>query len=95
MSISPRVMTHTAGDDYRWHYRFYPPTGQPRPARIVYLHGIQSHGGWYEGSCAHLAAAGFPVYFLDRRGSGLNEQDRGTHRASAGSSTTSRSSCTR
>src|SRR5262249_48733395 len=30
-----------------------------------------------EHSCAHLAQAGFRVFFLDRRGSGLNEQARG------------------
>src|SRR4051794_22879659 len=73
--MSALQATHTASDGYRWHYRHYPadkPLG-----RVVYLHGIQSHGGWYEGSCSHLARAGFDVYFLDRRGSGLNEQARG------------------
>jgi alpha-beta hydrolase superfamily lysophospholipase len=49
---------------------------EPRAA-VVCLHGIQSHGGWYESSCGQLAQAGFDVYFLDRRGSGLNQQDRG------------------
>jgi alpha-beta hydrolase superfamily lysophospholipase len=43
----------------------------------VYLHGIQSHGGWYEYSSQRLCQAGFDVYFLDRRGSGLNQADRG------------------
>lgn len=76
--MTAQVLTHTASDGYRWHYRYYPPpnAAQGTP-RIVYLHGIQSHGGWYEGSCTHLAAAGFGVYFLDRRGSGLNEAARG------------------
>jgi alpha-beta hydrolase superfamily lysophospholipase len=41
------------------------------------LHGIQSHGGWYEHSCRRLAQAGHEVFFLDRRGSGLNQQARG------------------
>jgi alpha-beta hydrolase superfamily lysophospholipase len=41
------------------------------------VHGIRSHGGWYDHSCRRLAEAGFDVSFLDRRGSGLNEQDRG------------------
>src|SRR5262249_41664166 len=36
-----------------------------------------SHGGWYEHSCSKLSEAGFTVSFLDRRGAGLNEQDRG------------------
>ncbi len=46
-------------------------------ARVVCIHGIQSHGGWYEHSCRQLAEAGFEVFFLDRRGSGLNAQSRG------------------
>ena len=46
-------------------------------ADVIYLHGIVSHSGWYEASCAHLASHGFQVHFLDRRGSGLNTEDRG------------------
>jgi len=51
----------------------------PAPARrlIVYLHGIQSHGGWFEWSASILAAAGHVVLLPDRRGSGLNDADRG------------------
>jgi acylglycerol lipase len=44
---------------------------------VVFLHGITSHGGWYNRSCEHLAAAGFDVHFLDRRGSGLNIEQPG------------------
>ena len=67
---------HTASDGYRWQYRHYRPASVPA-GRVVFLHGIQSHGGWYEQSCRHLAGAGLSVYFLDRRGAGLNQQDRG------------------
>jgi alpha-beta hydrolase superfamily lysophospholipase len=42
---------------------------------------VQSHGGWYDYSCTRLSAAGFAVYFLDRRGSGLNQQERGDTRS--------------
>jgi alpha-beta hydrolase superfamily lysophospholipase len=38
---------------------------------------VRSHGGWYLRSCRELAAAGFEVYFLDRRGAGLNTAHRG------------------
>jgi alpha-beta hydrolase superfamily lysophospholipase len=41
------------------------------------VHGIQSHGGWYVESCQRIAKAGYSVSFLDRRGSGVNERDRG------------------
>ncbi len=50
------------------------------PARInpiIYLHGIQSHGGWYEWSASVLAAAERAVVVPDRRGSGLNVEHRG------------------
>jgi alpha-beta hydrolase superfamily lysophospholipase len=72
----PATLTHTAGDGYPWQYRRYDPPAAPR-ARVVCVHGIQSHGGWYEPSCRRLAAEGFEVFFLDRRGSGLNDRDRG------------------
>jgi alpha-beta hydrolase superfamily lysophospholipase len=66
----------TAGDGYRWQLRRYAPAAAPR-GRVVCLHGIQSHAGWYGASCSHLARAGFTVAFLDRRGSGVNGQARG------------------
>jgi alpha-beta hydrolase superfamily lysophospholipase len=66
----------TAGDGYRWRYRRFLPDGEPR-ADVVCVHGIQSHGGWYEHSCGEFRRAGFAVSFLDRRGSGLNKQARG------------------
>jgi alpha-beta hydrolase superfamily lysophospholipase len=68
--------TFTAGDGYRWVYRQYPAGGVVR-GEVVCLHGIQSHGGWYEYSCGRLAAAGYNVSFLDRRGAGRNQAARG------------------
>lgn len=44
---------------------------------IVMLHGIISHAGWYHASSQHLADHGHIVHFVDRRGSGRNDQDRG------------------
>jgi len=71
-----RIQTFRASDGYTFYVRHYPAVGRPR-AKLVFLHGIRSHGGWYTRSCAELAAAGFDVYFLDRRGSGLNTAHRG------------------
>src|SRR4051812_39594292 len=76
MSDAFTLETHTAGDGYRWHYRRY-PASVPERGRVVCLHGIQSHAGWYDATCHRLAAAGYTVAFLDRRGSGMNEQARG------------------
>jgi alpha-beta hydrolase superfamily lysophospholipase len=53
------------------------------PLPVLYLHGIQSHPGWFVGSAAHLAARGHPVYMVTRRGSGRNVSGRG-HASSAG-----------
>src|SRR5262249_3167248 len=66
----------TASDGYRWRYRRYSVQGLAK-AEVVCVHGIQSHAGWYEYSCSRLAQAGFAVSFLDRRGSGVNEAQRG------------------
>lgn len=71
-----RIETFTTSDGYPVRYRLYPAQGERR-GQLVYLHGIQSHGGWYTASCRHLAAAGWEVAFVDRRGSGLNEPARG------------------
>ena len=61
---------------YKLHYRHFQPVGMSK-GTIVFIHGIQSHGGWYETSCKKFAQAGYRVLFLDRRGSGLNEVSRG------------------
>lgn len=65
-----------ASDGYTHRYRHYPAPGSPR-AELVCVHGIQSHAGWYEHSCERYAAAGYSVSFFDRRGSGLNQEQRG------------------
>ncbi len=44
---------------------------------LVYLHGIESHAGWFALAADALRKQGFDVYCLDRRGSGLNRENRG------------------
>jgi alpha-beta hydrolase superfamily lysophospholipase len=61
-------------DWYAGTIRFWPGSGR---GTVLYMHGIQSHGGWFEESASTLAQAGFSVLLADRRGSGLNENDRG------------------
>jgi alpha-beta hydrolase superfamily lysophospholipase len=76
-TVSPcSIRAFTASDRYIVHYRRYDPVGLAR-ADVVFLHGIQSHGGWYEYSCGKLRDAGLAVWFLDRRGAGLNSEARG------------------
>ncbi len=76
MTEPAAIHTFTASDGYRLHYRHY-PARSPRRGRVVCIHGIQSHGGWYPASCTYLAEQGWDVDFLDRRGSGLNQEARG------------------
>lgn len=71
-----RIDEFRASDGCLLKMRRWIPTGEARGA-IVALHGIQSHSGWYHRSSQALCEAGWDVRFLDRRGSGLNTQDRG------------------
>lgn len=71
-----RIESYTARDGRRLAVRVWDSSDSPR-ASVVMLHGITSHGGWYDGSCRHLSDCGFKVHFLDRRGSGLNTEGRG------------------
>ena len=56
---------------------FRPGRMNPRRAGFLYLHGIESHAGWFDDAARQLAAKGYPVFSLDRRGSGINRENRG------------------
>jgi muconate cycloisomerase len=68
-----------ADDGLELRYRAFAPDG-PAGAALVYLHGIQSHGGWYVETAAQLARRGYAVYLPDRRGSGDSLAPRGDFR---------------
>jgi alpha-beta hydrolase superfamily lysophospholipase len=72
----PRIDSYRAADGHRLSVRIWDAHERPT-ARIVFVHGVTSHGGWYEHSAEFLANAGFEVAFLDRRGSGLNGEAMG------------------
>jgi len=61
--------------------RHSPP--EPCAPPVLYVHGIQSHPGWFVGSAQALARAGHEVFQVTRRGSGPARQRRGDA-ASAG-----------
>jgi alpha-beta hydrolase superfamily lysophospholipase len=44
---------------------------------LVYLHGIESHAGWFAQAATLLQDRGYDVFSLDRRGSGVNRENRG------------------
>jgi len=74
-ALVPKIVTFTADDGYRFHCRRWDV--ENAAGDVIVLHGIISHSGWYLKTGSNLAAAGFNVHSLDRRGSGLNLQDRG------------------
>jgi alpha-beta hydrolase superfamily lysophospholipase len=43
---------------------------------LVYLHGIESHAGWFAQAASLLQESGYDVFCLDRRGSGINRENR-------------------
>ena len=71
-----RLETQIASDGYRIHVAVW-PAAEPVRGRVVMLHGVQSHGGWYHNLGRTLGEAGYETHFPDRRGSGANQADRG------------------
>lgn len=72
----PELRSWLTSDGYELRGRLWPGRA-PGRAPVLYLHGIQSHGGWFEWSASVLAAHGSAVLLADRRGSGLNAAQRG------------------
>ena len=70
-----RLATFVGSHEVELAYLSYTTTGA-RTA-LVYLHGIESHAGWFAMAGPQLGKQGFDVYCLDRRGSGLNRENRG------------------
>lgn len=75
--VETRIIEWTASDGARLAATLHRPTMGTPHATLACLHGIESHAGWFEGVGTLLAARGYAVYCLDRRGSGLNREPRG------------------
>jgi alpha-beta hydrolase superfamily lysophospholipase len=75
-SIEPRLWQFVASDGYPLRAMSFEGASSAN-GRVVVLHGVQSHAGWYTGFSRRLAAAGFEVHCPDRRGSGANTGNRG------------------
>lgn len=73
--MGPDILYHTARDGYPFASRVW--RRAEASARVIVIHGIVSHSGWYLRSCQYLAERGLEVHAIDRRGSGLNLQQRG------------------
>lgn len=69
------VESLTGYDGEQVYYREW--QGNPDKDVLVYLHGIESHTGWFIDTGNKLSESGFNVFALERRGSGINKKDRG------------------
>ena len=65
----------TTTDNTDLYYRHFSATNEK--AVVLFVGGIESHGGWYENSLEHLKEGGVTSYFLDRRGSGRSQGRKG------------------
>jgi len=76
-----RLELPLAGGGHTSVFLHSPPPGVEPRLPVLYVHGIQSHPGWFAGSAAFLAAAGHPVFQLTRRGSGDSQARPGHARS--------------
>lgn len=74
--VDPEFSAWRAADGYLLRGRSWALAGASHEHAILYVHGIQSHGGWFEWS-AGLLARYARVVLPDRRGSGMNSSGHG------------------
>jgi acylglycerol lipase len=73
-----RIATYRAADGKELAYvTRLPRQSSSRHAAFIYVHGIESHSGWFDEAARLLSRRGYPVFCLDRRGSGINRENRG------------------
>jgi acylglycerol lipase len=68
--------TYATADGGNLAYRAYRSPEIPADTAVVCLHGLEDHAGTFALAGARLSAAGYHVYTLDRRGSGINRENR-------------------
>lgn len=68
--------TFVASDGRELGYIHYKSASGESDVAVVYLHGIESHSGWFHLASQRLQQKGYDVYCMDRRGSGINRENR-------------------
>ncbi len=74
---NPTVREFVADGEAQLAYVEYAPESPQPDVAFVYLHGIESHAEWFDAPARLLCEQGYYVACLDRRGSGLNRENRG------------------
>jgi alpha-beta hydrolase superfamily lysophospholipase len=69
------IREYLAADGRRLGYTAY--DADEANTALIYLHGLESHEGWFALAASRLRDRGFDIYALDRRGSGINRENRG------------------
>lgn len=70
------ISSYCASDGRKLFYRAWNGSKNKTPC-LIFIHGIESHSGWFTEVGEKLTGLGLEVYALDRRGSGLNKEGRG------------------
>jgi alpha-beta hydrolase superfamily lysophospholipase len=70
--LDVKVGYFNTGDNLGLYYNCWPARDDAPCA--VYLHGLESHMGWFFNMAEYLNSKGINVYAFDRRGSGLNKE---------------------
>lgn len=75
-AVEHRDGTFPSFDGLRLYYQAWLPTGSPRQAVLVNLHGLGDHSGLYPNLGSYFPARGVPVYAYDMRGNGRSPGQR-------------------
>lgn len=67
-----RVGQFNTEDNLSLYYDYWPAASPDKPC-VIYLHGLESHMGWFLNLAEFLNSQEMNVYAFDRRGSGLNK----------------------
>lgn len=70
-------LTYTTFDGKELGYVSFESTSGNANTAIVYLHGLESHAGWFKIASKLLQKHDLDIFLLDRRGSGINRENRG------------------
>jgi acylglycerol lipase len=78
VTLTPAEVIRTVDceDGYRLQFRVWHAKGLP-VATLVLINGMMSHSGWFRELAKLLSAMQINAVGADRRGSGLNQRDRG------------------
>lgn len=75
-SPGPREGSYVGGDGAELGFEGYLASKPDDRVALVYFHGIESHCGWFDHAARLLQEQGFDLFCLDRRGSGINRENR-------------------